>query len=419
MFNNSTNRANPAKNVSIINGVEDHVILRVPKSLTERVQLVIDGKSTERIQVQHDTDRDYTFSIGCDNFYATLRDLPTIVESHKTKNTEDLYKSADISHVLQVHTDMVGKDTRPTIDPLLEDGLTPAMKYARSERFSKVKPTVLSFDDKEKSSLIKKLDQELCVMVEKLENSKGSTGEKFVYEEIIPMEHYMEYWDDTTVVKQNADNFLSDSRLAYDHAFLNYSEKLKKSSYVRPVSSTVSIKPKSVFKTAKSASRVTKELPTPGSSPPPVPSPTPSSSLASKLFAQKPPSSPAVVKTPNASPIAPSPGPSVLLQSSPLSSMDSMPPSASPLASPLASPSPEANHPVSDSPAFLIGEKIKATKKKIAQARTEIDAARKKLEEEKNILMKGKHKKAVATHQAKLTDLEGSLTKLNDELAAL
>jgi len=95
--------------------LEEHCVLRVPDVLGARLQSALSGKGVaETVRIKDDPaaqgeTRLLIFQLGTDEYFATLRDLPTIVETHKTKNSYVYYKSAEISQVLQVHDARVGK----------------------------------------------------------------------------------------------------------------------------------------------------------------------------------------------------------------------------------------------------------------------------------------------------------------------
>ncbi|GBG32031.1 Transcription initiation factor TFIID subunit 7 [Hondaea fermentalgiana] len=234
-----------------VGGLEEHVLLRVPPELSDRVQDVVsrpDGAG-EKILIEAESSekpRELVFKIGDDAYYATLRDLPTVVETEKTKDSYVYYKSADVAQVVEVQNIKVGSKPRPEVPHLMDDGLTPPMKQARSQRFSRMDRTVrngLPEEKDERTRLVGRMDQQLRKIVASLPaktqagaNVNLATQDKLSedkttvlqYDELVDMEPFMQYWDDRTIIKQGTDNFLTDSRRAYDLAFENYLQHLNK-----------------------------------------------------------------------------------------------------------------------------------------------------------------------------------------------
>lgn len=153
--------------------LEEHVILRVPPELSERVQAVVSRPEGlgEKINISVESGekpRDLLFKIGEDTYYATLRDLPTVVETEKTKDSYVYYKSSDISQVVEVQNVKVGSKPRPEVAYLMDDGLTPPMKQARSQRFKRMDRAVkngLPEDIDDRKRLIGRMDQQLHKIV--------------------------------------------------------------------------------------------------------------------------------------------------------------------------------------------------------------------------------------------------------------
>ncbi|GKB48848.1 transcription initiation factor TFIID subunit 7 [Tanacetum coccineum] len=72
-----------------------------------------------------------TFTIGDDQFPASLFDLPCIVESHKTYDDSVLIKTADVGQMIMVRNE---GDPAPEVVEY-RHGLTPPMRDARRRRF--------------------------------------------------------------------------------------------------------------------------------------------------------------------------------------------------------------------------------------------------------------------------------------------
>ena len=183
---------------------------------------------------------DFSF-LGNDRYFAVLKDLPTLVETHKTLDKVVYYKVADIGQVLEVSNikDIPG-NSRPNFDQIsnepdvpgmlkskrkpndftMDSGLTPptvGIKEGLKESQLKVDP----LDVNKMDSLFVELEGE----VTKRERSAEEAHKPYVFEEIIDEEPYMEYWDEKTEIEQGKDNFLSSARKAYNLAYERYLKK--------------------------------------------------------------------------------------------------------------------------------------------------------------------------------------------------
>mmetsp|Transcript_18471 Transcript_18471/g.23518 ORF Transcript_18471/g.23518 Transcript_18471/m.23518 type:complete len:524 (+) Transcript_18471:29-1600(+) len=214
--------------------MEEHILLRVPEHLRDRIKNVInpiDPTATvgEEMKYVAENSRDFIFIIGEDQYYATLIDLPCIVETQKTMDQVSYYKTGDIGQMLLVHNARVGEEPRPGtvgISPgerkfAAEDGLTPPMKEIKT-RFGSlhppkdVDPEILGQIDKE----LVDLEADLV----KRERSTDEHAKPFEYEELIDMEPYMYYWDDVTTLERGEDNFVASAKAAYDLAYERYEQ---------------------------------------------------------------------------------------------------------------------------------------------------------------------------------------------------
>ncbi|KAL8127622.1 transcription initiation factor TFIID subunit 7-like [Apium graveolens] len=116
--------------------MEEQFILRVPPSVAERIEHLLseNASSSEDKSLDlsfSDDGRSGTFSIGNDQFPASLLDLPGIVESYKTYDDSVLIKSADIGQMIMVREE--GDSAPDTVE--YRHGLTPPMRDARRRRF--------------------------------------------------------------------------------------------------------------------------------------------------------------------------------------------------------------------------------------------------------------------------------------------
>ncbi|KAI7729185.1 hypothetical protein M8C21_025859 [Ambrosia artemisiifolia] len=114
--------------------MEEQFILRVPPSVAERIDRLLDESASDDKSLDlsfSDDGRNGTFVIGDDHFPASLLDLPAIVESYKTYDDSVLIKTADVGQII-----MVRDQGDPAPDSVeYRHGLTPPMRDARRRRF--------------------------------------------------------------------------------------------------------------------------------------------------------------------------------------------------------------------------------------------------------------------------------------------
>ncbi|KAM0947867.1 putative TAFII55 protein region [Dioscorea sansibarensis] len=120
--------------------MEEQFILRVPPSVSERIERLLNETSTSSSSSSEDAlldlsfaedGRSGTFQIGNEKFSASLLDLPTVVESYKTYDDNVLIKTADIGQII-----MVREEGDPAPEGIeCKHGLTPPMRDARKRRF--------------------------------------------------------------------------------------------------------------------------------------------------------------------------------------------------------------------------------------------------------------------------------------------
>mmetsp|Transcript_2477 Transcript_2477/g.7275 ORF Transcript_2477/g.7275 Transcript_2477/m.7275 type:complete len:286 (+) Transcript_2477:3-860(+) len=118
---------------------EEAYVLRLPDSLAARVadlQHQLGSGQELDMDVEfvnapgHDAGRVAKVRIGSDHFPAVLMDLPTVVESGKSLDGVNYYKSGHVSQVLVV-SELMMKPPRPQ-SYVLPDGLTPPTKGIRA-----------------------------------------------------------------------------------------------------------------------------------------------------------------------------------------------------------------------------------------------------------------------------------------------
>ncbi|KAK1426335.1 hypothetical protein QVD17_15006 [Tagetes erecta] len=114
--------------------MEEQFILRVPPSVAERIERLLNESASDDQSLDlsfSDDGRNGTFVIGDDHFPASLLDLPCIEESYKTYDDGVLLKTADIGQMIMVRE---GGDSAPDAVEY-RHGLTPPMRDARRRRF--------------------------------------------------------------------------------------------------------------------------------------------------------------------------------------------------------------------------------------------------------------------------------------------
>lgn len=116
--------------------MEEQFILRVPPSVAERIERLLDENPSSSEDKSLDLSfaedgRSGTFMIGNDRFPASLLDLPTVTESYKTYDDSVLIKTADIGQMIVVREE---NDVAPDMVEY-RHGLTPPMRDARRRRF--------------------------------------------------------------------------------------------------------------------------------------------------------------------------------------------------------------------------------------------------------------------------------------------
>lgn len=114
--------------------MEEHFILRVPQSVADRLEKLLneDPDSVgDSLDLAFQDARSGSFSIGQDQFPASVLDLPCVLESYKTYDDNVLIKTADIGQII-----MVQEQGEPAPEgPEYKHGLTPPMRDARRRRF--------------------------------------------------------------------------------------------------------------------------------------------------------------------------------------------------------------------------------------------------------------------------------------------
>lgn len=115
---------------------EQQFILRLPEILVERMRFALsstkkrenagDERKPSTFSINFHDSRNATFTVDGVNYPASLMDLPTLVETHKTADKRTFYKSGDLHQVLVVR---LPQDPKPD-SYVLQDGLTPASRDA-------------------------------------------------------------------------------------------------------------------------------------------------------------------------------------------------------------------------------------------------------------------------------------------------
>ena len=186
--------------------------------------------------------KDFIFRYGEDEYYATLVNLPCVIECQKTLDSNAFYKTGDVGQMLIVHDIKVASgQPRPAMDPndfidgVYVNGVTPPMHHI-AERFEKVTSSArrkdygLTFEEihdadeklNEFKELVIQRNKKFEAQQEKANARKNAkqvnptiplTPTLFIHEEIIDAEPWMEFHpNEKIVVEQRNDNFLSSTR---------------------------------------------------------------------------------------------------------------------------------------------------------------------------------------------------------------
>ncbi|CAL9131071.1 unnamed protein product [Musa textilis] len=116
--------------------MEEQFILRVPPSVAERIERLLNENASSSLDGSLDISfsedgRSGTFMIGNERFPASLLDLPCMVESYKTYDDNVLIKTADVGQMIMVRDE--GDAAVEGVE--YKHGLTPPMRDARRRRF--------------------------------------------------------------------------------------------------------------------------------------------------------------------------------------------------------------------------------------------------------------------------------------------
>eukprot|EP00126_Sphaerothecum_destruens_P009432 Sdes_comp20506_c0_seq15m15003 len=128
--------------------LEEQFILRLPADVASKLRGKIqDGTLGDSLQLQFEPNMRYgKVSIDSEELFAKLVDLPCIIESHKTLDNKNFYKTADICQLLicqKVDDEVLLNKRKEVADENYErafvynHGITPPMKNVRTRRFRK------------------------------------------------------------------------------------------------------------------------------------------------------------------------------------------------------------------------------------------------------------------------------------------
>ncbi|CAM8945807.1 unnamed protein product [Rhodiola kirilowii] len=117
--------------------MEEQFILRVPLSVAEKIESLLNNNASSSDDIPLDLSfsedgRTGNFTIGDDQFPASLLDLPCVVESYKSYDDNVLIKTADVGQMIMLKEN----SDHSAIDTLeYRHGLTPPMRDVRKRRF--------------------------------------------------------------------------------------------------------------------------------------------------------------------------------------------------------------------------------------------------------------------------------------------
>lgn len=113
---------------------EEQFILRMPEGESnDRLRKAVEERNVpEEFKIVFNDSRHASVHWEDNDYYATLVDLPCIIESQKTLDRKQFFKIADISQML-----IATKENDSTIDYTYPHGLSAPLKYVRKRRFRK------------------------------------------------------------------------------------------------------------------------------------------------------------------------------------------------------------------------------------------------------------------------------------------
>lgn len=192
-----------------------HILLRLPDSLTEIVNLALHGDAEESKSIDGDSklinvkpelngkDEDYIFECDDIEYPALLANLPTLIEAQKTFDKKVVFKSADIGQALVVCLNETDRNTLKSTCRITENGIFLPSGYTLptqniiQRKFEKnvmsysahsPKPAPLAF-----ANVVKQIESQPWRVVPADEGTKHQEYSELVqeFEDIVPFEEWM------------------------------------------------------------------------------------------------------------------------------------------------------------------------------------------------------------------------------------
>jgi len=131
--------------------MEEQMILRVPPKLAERIRKMLRQKDSQNLNDSRefpptedieffieDDRRSVQFKIGKENHRGNVVDLPCVIESNKTTDNTNFYKTADIGQIVVIE-DPEKKGSLIHYDSEYQSfsGITPPTKNIKRRKFKK------------------------------------------------------------------------------------------------------------------------------------------------------------------------------------------------------------------------------------------------------------------------------------------
>eukprot|EP01111_Echinosteliopsis_oligospora_P018336 TRINITY_DN8341_c0_g1_i1.p1 TRINITY_DN8341_c0_g1~~TRINITY_DN8341_c0_g1_i1.p1 ORF type:complete len:205 (-),score=47.51 TRINITY_DN8341_c0_g1_i1:97-711(-) len=168
------------------NGAEEQLILRLPPTLADEVRKLLRSKQFN-MEMEFEFDaggRQGKFKVGKKKYDAQLLDLPCILESQKTLDKVQYYKSADIGQMLLVQDLKTAIPPPPDFKSL--SGISPPVQEVRRRRWRKAPDAeMLAKIEAEIMQLLKPSENENIEVLEDVEDFDELTGE-IIEETITP-----------------------------------------------------------------------------------------------------------------------------------------------------------------------------------------------------------------------------------------
>ncbi|OAG31882.1 transcription initiation factor TFIID subunit 7 [Nematocida displodere] len=157
--------------------MEEQFIIRPPESIADRINEDVKKGALSNIAIKMISSKEGILTYDGKTYTGCITDLPCIIESHKTLDNRQFIKIADIAKIF------VFSDEASSLPAQAEEaslsGLTPPMKYVRSNRFRKrlTKAPIIEEIEKAVSRLLEKDKEAIRVDVQVMNKDENESEE--------------------------------------------------------------------------------------------------------------------------------------------------------------------------------------------------------------------------------------------------